>query len=106
MNFFGWIVEFAKPKGYETGKGWGAEFVRGAKEEIDKAKGEQKEEPKDNSYMVMVTAAALNIRSGPSTNYKVVGIAKKNEKYKILEEKNGWGRHDKGWFGLSYTKKV
>ena len=66
----------------------------------------KKEEPKDNSYMVMVTAAALNIRSGPSNNYKVVGIAKKNEKYKILEEKNGWGRHDKGWFGLSYTKKI
>lgn len=66
----------------------------------------KKEEPKDNSYMVMVTVAALNIRSGPSAKCKVVGVAKKNEKYKILEEKNGWGRHDKGWFGLSYTKKV
>ncbi|WGX74509.1 SH3 domain-containing protein [Paraclostridium bifermentans] len=37
-----------------------------------------------------VTASALNIRSGPSTNDSVVGYAYKGDKLQILETSNGW----------------
>ncbi|WP_250673237.1 SH3 domain-containing protein [Paraclostridium ghonii] len=37
-----------------------------------------------------VTASALNIRSGPSTNNSVVGYASKGDKLEILETSNGW----------------
>lgn len=61
---------------------------------------------------VRVTASALNIRKGPSTNYPIVGVIKDKGVYTIVEEKNGWGRLKKGpvegssWISLTYTKKV
>lgn len=61
---------------------------------------------------VRVTASALNIRKGPSTNYPVVGVIRDKGVYTIVEEKNGWGRLKKGpiegssWISLAYTKKV
>ena len=64
------------------------------------------------SKTVRVTASALNIRKGPSTNYPIVGVIKDKGVYTIVEEKNGWGRLKKGpiegssWISLTYTKKV
>lgn len=61
---------------------------------------------------VRVTASALNIRKGPSTNYSVIGVIRDKGVYTIVEEKNGWGRLKKGpiegssWISLAYTKKV
>lgn len=61
----------------------------------------------DTSYLVQITANTLNVRSGPGTNYKIVTTVKLNQKYTIVEEKNGWGRLKwDGWISLSYTKKV
>ncbi len=37
-----------------------------------------------------VTASALNIRSGPSTSYSIVGYASKGNNLQILETSNGW----------------
>lgn len=63
---------------------------------------------KTTSYIVQVTASALNIRSGAGTSYPVVGTIKDKGKYTIVEERNGWGKlkSGAGWISLSYTKRV
>lgn len=67
------------------------------------------EEPKEEfkSYVVRVTANALNVRKGPSTDYGINTVIYKNEVYTIVEEKNGWGKlkSGAGWINLSYTEK-
>lgn len=59
----------------------------------------------NTSYVVTVTAAALNVRSGPSVEYKVNTVIKDKGKYTIIEEKNGWGKlkSGAGWINLKYT---
>ena len=47
-------------------------------------------------YIIKVTADALNVRAGPSMDYKVNTIIKKNEVYTIVEEKNNWGKLKSG----------
>lgn len=63
---------------------------------------------KSKSYIVQITASTLNVRVGAGTNYKVVTTVRKNQKYTIVEERNGWGRlkSGAGWISLKYTKKV
>jgi len=60
------------------------------------------------SYLVKVTADALNIRKGPSTSYSIVGVIKDKGVYTIVEEKDNWGKlkSGAGWICLNYTKKV
>ena len=66
---------------------------------------------KATSYVVKVTATALNYRQTPGTG-KVLGTIKKNERYTIIEEQdiNGtkWGKlkSGAGWICLAYTTKV
>lgn len=64
--------------------------------------------PHYSSYLVKVTASALNIRKGPGTSYKVVGCIRDKGVYTIVETKNGWGllKSKAGWIYLGYTKKV
>ena len=54
---------------------------------------------------VKVTASLLNVRSGPGTDNKIVGMIKKGSTYKLLEIKDGWGRisSPSGWVSLSYV---
>lgn len=70
-----------------------------------------------SSYVVRVTSDALNIRSGPGTNFPIVGCIKNKGSYTIVEERNGvgatkWGllkaySHGRnGWISLDYVKKV
>lgn len=58
-------------------------------------------------YFVVITANALNVRSGPGSNYNINTIIKKDEVYTIIEEKDGWGKlkSGSGWINLQYTKK-
>ena len=60
-----------------------------------------------SSYMVKVTANALNIRKGPGTNYAIVGCITDKGSYTIVEENNGFGKLKSGvgWISLDYTKK-
>lgn len=66
----------------------------------------------EKSYMVQVTAKALNVRSGPGVTNKIVTTIRDQGAYTIVDEKNGWGllkQYDKnrnGWIHLSYTKKI
>jgi uncharacterized protein YgiM (DUF1202 family) len=54
---------------------------------------------------VKVTASLLNVRSGPGTDNKIVGMIKKGSTYKLLEIKDGWGKiaSPAGWISLSYV---
>lgn len=66
------------------------------------------------SYLVRITAEALNIRSGPGTDHKVVGVIKDKGVYTIVEERRGtqgaptWGKlkSGAGWVALNYAKRV
>lgn len=62
---------------------------------------------KSVNYKVKVTANdGLNIRTGASTSYKSIGGYTKGSTVTITKESNGWGKTDKGWICLKYTKKV
>lgn len=60
------------------------------------------------AYKVKVTTSALNIRSGPGMNNKVVGIIRDRGVYTIVDEKSGWGKlkSGAGWISLKYCKKI
>lgn len=57
------------------------------------------------NYQAMITASALNIRSGASVDYSKVGLYTKNTIVTIFAENNGWGKTDLGWISLAYTSK-
>lgn len=63
---------------------------------------------KSAEYQVKVTAAALNYRSGPGTNYKVSGTIRDKGTYTIVETKGDWGKlkSGAGWIHLGYTQKT
>ena len=61
-------------------------------------------------YQVIVVPDSLNIRSGPGTNYSVVGQIKHGEVYTITQESHGkgasrWGKlkSGAGWLSLDFT---
>lgn len=59
-------------------------------------------------YLIKVSVAALNVRSGPGVNYRINTIIKDKNAYTIVEEKNGWGKlkSGAGWINLKYTNKI
>ena len=59
-------------------------------------------------YQVKVVVDALNIRSGPGTDYKIVGCIKDGGVYTITKTVNGWGKlkSGAGYICLSYTEKI
>ena len=61
-----------------------------------------------SSYLVKVTANALNIRKGPGTNYGTNGTITNKGTYTIIETQGNWGKlkSGTGWICLDYTKRV
>lgn len=61
-----------------------------------------------DSYLVKVTASALNIRNGAGTSYAVTGCIRDKGTYTIVETSGNWGRlkSGAGWICLDYTEKV
>lgn len=59
-------------------------------------------------YVARITAVALNVRSGPGTNYPVVKVLRDKGAYTIVEEKNGFGKlkSNIGWIMLLHTERV
>lgn len=57
---------------------------------------------------VRITASALNVRSGPGTNYPAVSYVRKNSVRTVVEEKDGWGRISDpvGWISGQYYEDV
>lgn len=59
------------------------------------------------NYQVKVnTSSGLNIRSGASSNYKVVGGYINGTIVTITAEKSNWGKTNNGWICLDYTNKL
>lgn len=60
------------------------------------------------SYLVKVTADALNIRKGPGTNYGTNGSITNKGTYTIVQTQGNWGKlkSGAGWICLDYTKRV
>ncbi len=56
----------------------------------------------------VVNAGSLRIRSGPGTNYSILGYLSDGEKVTVTEQKAVgsmiWGKIDKGWISLDYVK--
>lgn len=64
--------------------------------------------PMDNTYRVKVMVDALNIRSGPGTQYKINGCITDSGVYTIVETQGNWGllKSNTGWVHLGYTVKI
>lgn len=75
---------------------------------IDSASESLEPENVFTSYIVKVTTSALNIRTGPGTNYRIAGVIRDKGAYTIVEEKSGWGKlkSGAGWISLNYCKKI
>lgn len=56
----------------------------------------------------VVNAGSLRIRSGPGTNYSILGYLSDGEKVTVTEQKTVgsmiWGKIDKGWISMDYVK--
>ena len=54
----------------------------------------------------VVAKSGLNCRKGPGKNYGVVCAFPQGKILEIREEKSGWGKCNKGWVKMEFTKKV
>jgi len=52
----------------------------------------------------VVNADALNVRSGPGTNYGIVGTLKLNDVIYVLSTSKGWAKFYKGYVSTDYLK--
>lgn len=62
----------------------------------------------NTSYMVKVTADALNVRSGAGTQYGKTGCIRDQGCYTIVETSGNWGKLKSGlgWICLDYTVRI
>lgn len=92
-----------------TGKNCPAYFVKDEEAWI-KFRNEifETEKKEFKTYYIKVNTKELNVREKPNANddTKIIRVLKKDEKWLIRDEKNGWGKIRIGWIKLSYTKKV
>lgn len=85
------------PVGYSGFKGFGR-----PKYEV------KQEEPKFEPYVVRLTAIALNVRTGPGTQYPVAMVIRGGGAFTIVAEENGFGKlkSNAGWIMLQHTERV
>ena len=64
----------------------------------------------DGSFLVKVLVDELNVRTGPSTDYRVVGQVRKDDVYTIVKTNGNFGflKSGKGWISIhsKYVKKL
>lgn len=69
--------------------------------------GTEEETAPEEGVCVTVTGTGVNVRSGPGTDYAVVGVANKGDRLRVTETKEGsgytWGKFQNGWICLKYT---
>ena len=85
------------PVGYSGFKGFGR-----PKYEV------KQEEPDFKPYVVRLTAIALNVRTGPGTQYPVATVIRGGGAFTIVAEENGFGKlkSGAGWIMLQHTERV
>lgn len=62
-----------------------------------------------NKYVLglyVVTASALNVRSGPGTSNLIKKAYKKGTRFDTYEIKNNWARTPSGWVCLDYCNLI
>ena len=60
-----------------------------------------------SKYERVKTTSGVNKRSGPGTDYDVIGYVDEGKTVSIVKTKNGWGKlKNGGWISMSFTKKV
>ncbi|WP_338559458.1 SH3 domain-containing protein [Paraclostridium sordellii] len=66
------------------------------------------EKPNVGTKTKVVAATSLNVRSGPSTGYGIIGSLKNNEKVEVISESNGWSKikynGKEGYVSSTYLK--
>ena len=71
----------------------------------DPVQGETPDRP--DPVKVTMLDTEVRVRSGPGTNYEVVGYTKKGDQFLITETATGsgylWGKYEGGWIALMYT---
>ena len=96
-------------------KNFGEAYARGVLKTLNSTDIVEKspvDDTQEKGYRVKVTTVALNVRSGPGTNYKISQVILDEGVYTIVEERtvNGirWGRlkSGAGWIGLSFTERI
>ena len=64
----------------------------------------------DGTFLVKILVNELNVRSGPNTDYRVVGIVHKDEVYTIIRTQGSWAflKSQVGWININpkYVKKL
>lgn len=85
------------PVGYSDFKGFGRPKYEA-----------KQEEPKFEPYVVRLTAIALNVRTGPGTQYPVAMVIRGGGAFTIVAEENGFGllKSGAGWIMLQHTERV
>ena len=69
--------------------------------------GQQPPDKEESMGKYTVTPSiGVNIRSGPGTGYGKVGAYPMGTVVDVLEERDGWGRTNKGWVSLAYLEAV
>lgn len=68
----------------------------------------KQEEPDFEPYVVRLTAIALNVRTGPGTQYPVAMVIRGGGAFTIVAEENGFGKlkSNAGWIMLQHTERV
>ena len=68
----------------------------------------KQEEPDFEPYVVRLTAIALNVRTGPGTQYPVAMVIRGGGAFTIVTEENGFGKlkSGAGWIMLQHTERV
>lgn len=68
----------------------------------------KQEEPQFEPYVVRLTAIALNVRTGPGTQYPVAMVIRGGGAFTIVAEENGFGKlkSNAGWIMLQHTERV
>ena len=68
----------------------------------------KQEEPDFEPYVVRLTAIALNVRTGPGTQYPVAMVIRGGGAFTIIAEENGFGKlkSGAGWIMLQHTERV
>lgn len=68
----------------------------------------KQEEPDFKPYVVRLTAIALNVRTGPGTQYPVAMVIRGGGAFTIVAEENGFGKlkSNAGWIMLQHTERV
>lgn len=59
----------------------------------------------DDATNGTIITEELNIRTGPATSFKSLGVYKQGESIEILAQVDGWGYTGKGWVSMSHVEQ-